>query len=173
MALDFSVLEPDQWIAVFSAVGTIAAAVAAVASWRTSGRSLKLQKKLADHEQKKFLYESLKACAGKANAYASGKTSAEWTFHDAANIVRSMSLAQDSIARAGILLSMAEIKGFKNYFISLLNMELFEELNYGNAPDAIFRKTEITSIGSKVWSKWDEVIVFFDLKIATDEDLAD
>lgn len=173
MTIDLSDLKLDQWIAFFSAIGTFAAALAAIASWRTSGRSLKLQNKLAEHEQKKYLYESLKACADKANSFASGKAGSDWSFHDAANIVKSLSLAKDSISESGIALSPSDVKIFKNYFISQINMELFEELNYGDAPGAIFHKTEINSIGSDVWSKWNEVIAFFNLMIATDEDLAD
>ncbi len=65
------------------------------------------------------------------------------------------------------------MKGLKQFFISQLNMELFEELNYEVGPDAFFRGEELTSMTSDIYSQWLNIISFFNLMIVTDDDLAD
>lgn len=65
------------------------------------------------------------------------------------------------------------VKGLKQFFISQLNMELFEELNYEVGPDAFFRGEELTSMTSDIYSQWVNIISFFNLMMVTDEDLAD
>lgn len=65
------------------------------------------------------------------------------------------------------------MKGLKQFFISQLNMELFEELNYEVGPDAFFDGEELNSMTSDIYSQWLNIISFFNLMIVTDEDLAD
>ncbi|HGT8052299.1 hypothetical protein, partial [Escherichia coli] len=65
------------------------------------------------------------------------------------------------------------MKGLKQFFISQLNMELFEELNYEVGPDAFFHGEELTSMTSDIYSQWLNIISFFNLMIVTDDDLAD
>ncbi|SXF78814.1 Uncharacterised protein [Klebsiella variicola] len=45
------------------------------------------------------------------------------------------------------------MKGLKQFFISQLNMELFEELNYEVGPDAFFHGEELTSMTSDIYSQ--------------------
>lgn len=149
-----------------SAIGTGAAAWAAFASKATAEKALQLQNMMG-------LYESLKSCAERANGYSKGKRGADWDFHDAANIVRCMSVAMKSIQQHQQKDNFGEIRELKYFFINQLNMELFEELNYGIGPDAFFRKVEPTSTGSQVYSQWTEVIAFFNFMIVTHDDLAD
>lgn len=149
-----------------SAIGTMAAAWAAFASRSTSGKALQLQNRL-------YLYESLKASAERANVYSNGKKGIDWGFHDAANIVRSLSLAMTAIEQHSGLKNVDEIRELKWYFVSLLNMELFTELNNSNAPDAIFKGTVTDSTGVEVWNSWLLVQKFFEFKFVTDDDLAD
>jgi len=149
-----------------SALGTLAAAWAAFASKSTSQKALQLQNRL-------YLYESLKACAERANECSRGKDGSDWDFNDAANIVRSMNLAKKSIEHHCHSKNVREAKEFKTFFVSLLNMELFDELNSSDAPGAIFRKKGLDSTGIEVWNSWLEVCGFFEFMFATDEDLAD
>ncbi|HCT3929862.1 TPA: hypothetical protein OTT35_003044 [Citrobacter koseri] len=84
-----------------SALGTMAAAWAAFASRSTSEKALQLQNRL-------YLYESLKASAERANVYSSGKKGIDWGFHDAANIVRGLSLAMTAIEQHGGLKTLTK-----------------------------------------------------------------
>ena len=59
-----------------SAFGTLAAAGSALASWYTSKKALQLQNRV-------YLYESLKACAERANTSATDKRGSEWSVNDA------------------------------------------------------------------------------------------
>lgn len=152
--------------AIVSAIGAVASAVAAFASKATAEKALQIQAKIG-------LYESLKASAEKANSYSKGKKGAEWDFHDAANIVRCLSLAMKNIQQHQQIVNASETQELKTFFIAQLNMELFEELNYEIGPDAFFRKTEPTSTGAQVHSQWLEAIEFFKFMIATDADLSD
>lgn len=153
-------------VAGISSLGTLAAAWAAFASRSTAKKALQLQNRL-------YLYESLKACAERTNAYTKGKMGMEWDFHDVANIVRSLNLAMELINQQCCSKNSMDKKGFKQYFVNLLNMQLYEELNTSNAPDAIFQKTNMDSDGVQIWNYWLNVSVFFEFKYVTDEDLAD
>lgn len=149
-----------------SAFGTVAAALSARASKNTAVKALQLQ-------DRQYVFESLKACAERANSYSKGKKGADWDFHDAANIVRCLNLAMGSIQNHADKNSQTEMKGLKHFFISQLNMELFEELNYEVGPDAFFHGEELNSMTSDIYSQWVNIISFFNLMIVTDEDLAD
>lgn len=148
-----------------SAIGAIAAAWAAFASRSTSQKALSLQLRL-------YLYESLKACAQRANSYSDGKVGSDWEFHDAANIVRSITLAMEVIQEHSTTKDEKDLRGFKHYFTSLLNMELFEELNRNNAPDGIFQKTQMDVDGVEVWNSWLRAREYFEFSNVTDEDLS-
>ncbi|HEY2455197.1 MAG TPA: hypothetical protein VGI71_21770 [Scandinavium sp.] len=156
-------------IALVSAATAIASAFAAFASRKTSEKTLQLQ-------ERQYLFESLKACAERANEYAKGKRGAEWGVNDAANIIRSLGLAIEAIKNSSQLKEAIDVGQLKKYFMTLLCMELFEEVHNGDAPDAVFQKTEPTRIADDVWRQWREVVEFFDIwdySIATDEDLED
>lgn len=163
----------DIGIDAVSAIAAIASAVATFAAWRSSEASRTTSDKALQLQGKQYVYEILKACAERANSYSKGKKGAEWDFHDAANIVRCLNLAIDSIQNHAENNSQVEMKGLKQFFISQLNMELFEELNYEVGPDAFFRGEEPTSMNRDIYAQWIKAISFFNFMIVTDEDLAD
>lgn len=163
----------DIVIDAVSAFAAVASAVATFAAWRSSEASRSTSKKALQLQGKQYLYETLKACAERANSYSRGKKGADWDFHDAANIVRCLNLAMSSIQNHAESNNQAELKALKQFFISQLNMELFEELNYEVGPDAFFRAEELDSMTSEIYSDWMEAIAFFNFKIVTDKDLED
>lgn len=150
-------------ITAITAVGGLAAAYAAFLSRQTATKSLQLQSRM-------YAYESLKNCAERANGYAKGKQGSDWTFHDGANIVRSL---QQAIKIIQDYIDERENKELKEYFINQINMELFEELNYNDTPGALFQGKGDWSAGAKLHEQWNDAITFFNLMIATDADLAD
>lgn len=166
MNWDFTSAGWNIAIAAISAFGGLAAAYAAFLSRQTATKSLQLQSRMN-------VYEMLKNCAERANGYAKGKKGAEWTFHDGANIVRSLGQAMKSIQDYSKYGNGNEIKELKEYFINQINMELFEELNYQDAPGALFKGKGDWSVGVKIYEQWNDIIAFFNLMIATDADLAD
>lgn len=166
MVWSFIIEHSDLLIAALSAAAAIASARAAFLSRQTATKSLQLQSRMN-------VYEILKNCAERANGYAKGKKGAEWTFHDGANIVRSLGQAMKSIQDYSEYGNDNEIKELKEYFINQINMELFEELNYQDAPSALFQGKGDWSVGVKIYEQWNDVIAFFNLMIATDADLAD
>lgn len=119
------------------------------------------------------LYELLKSTAEKANSFSKGKRGAEWDFYDAANIVRCLNLAMESIKDHTENDDKLDIRELKQFFLSQLNMELFEELNYQVGPDAFFRGEEPNSMSSDIYAQWINAISFFNFMVVTDEDLAD
>ncbi|HAT3650470.1 TPA: hypothetical protein I8564_003196 [Raoultella ornithinolytica] len=152
-------------IAAITALGGLAAAYAAFLSRQTATKSLQLQSRMN-------AYESLKNCAERANGYAKGKQGSDWTFHDGANIVRSLRQAMKIIQDYSEYSDDKESEELKEYFINQINMELFEELNCNDAPGALFQGKGKSSIDSKIYDQWNDAIVFFNLMIATDADLA-
>lgn len=156
----------DLLIAALSAAAAIASAFAAFLSRQTAAKSLQLQSRMN-------VFEILKNCAERANGYAQGKKGADWTFHDGANIVRSLGQAMKSIQDYSEYGNDNEINELKEYFINQINMELFEELNCQDTPDALFKGKGDWSTGVKIYEQWNDAIVFFNLMIATDADLAD
>lgn len=163
----------DIGIDAVSAIAAIASAVATFAAWRSSEASRSTSEKALQLQGKQHLYETLKACAERANSYSKGKKGADWNFHDAANIVRCLKLAMSSIQNHAENNNQAELKALKKFFISQLNMELFEELNYQVGPDAFFRGENLDSMTSDIYSEWMSAITFFNFMIVTDEDLKD
>lgn len=163
----------DIGIAAVSAIAAIASAVGTFAALRSSEASRATAENALQLQGKQYLYETLKACAERANSYSRGKKGADWDFQDAANIVRCLNIAMSSIHNHSENNNQAEVKGFKDFFLSQLNIELFEELNYEVGPDAFFHGKEPTSLMSDVYSQWIAIISFFNLMIVTDEDLAD
>ena len=163
----------DIGIGAVSAIAAIASAIGTIAAWRSSEASRSTSEKALQVQGKQYLYETLKACAERANSYSKGKKGADWNFHDAANIVRCLNLAMGSIQNHAESTTQVEIKSLKHFFISQLNMELFEELNYEVGPDAFFSGEEPTSITSDIYTDWKRAIAFFNFKIVTDEDLED
>jgi hypothetical protein len=166
MIFEFIKQHSELAISLLSATAAIASAWAAIASRETAAKALKIQSRMS-------LYELLKSTAEKANSYSKGKKGTEWDFYDAANIVRCLSLAMGSILNHTEKNNQDDIKELKRFFISQLNMELFEELNYQVGPDAFFRGDEITSMTSDIYTDWMRAIEFFNFMIVTDEDLKD
>lgn len=166
MIWDFLKEYSEVAVSIFSTVAAIASAWAAIASRKTAAKALKIQSKMS-------LYELLKSTAEKANSYSKGKKGAEWNFNDAANIVRCLSLAMGSIQNHNENNKPNDIRELKQFFISQLNMELFEELNYDVAPDAFFRGEEVTSITSDIYAQWVRANAFFNFMTVTNEDLVD
>ena len=132
MNWDFTSAGWNIAIAAISAFGGLAAAYAAFLSRQTATKSLQLQSRMND-------YESLKNCAERANGYAKGKQGSDWTFHDGANIVRSLGQAMKIIQDYSEYSDEKERNELKEYFINQINMELFEELNHNDAPGALFQ----------------------------------
>lgn len=163
----------DNGIDAVSAIAAIASAAATFLAWRSSEASRATSEKALQMQGKQYLYETLKACAERANSYSKGKKGADWSFHDAANIVRCLNLAMGSIINYSDTNNQDAMKGLKQFFISQLNMELFEELNYEVGPDAFFHGEELTSMTSDIYSQWLNIISFFNLMVVTDDDLAD
>ncbi|EEZ1117999.1 hypothetical protein E8802_004634 [Escherichia coli] len=163
----------DNGIDAVSAIAAIASAVATYLAWRSSEASRATSEKALQLQGKQYLYETLKACAERANSYSKGKKGADWSLHDAANIVRCLNMAMGSIINYSDTNNQDAMKGLKQFFISQLNMELFEELNYEVGPDAFFHGEELTSMTSDIYSQWLNIISFFNLMIVTDDDLAD
>ncbi|HFV3860765.1 TPA: hypothetical protein ACH9I5_000442 [Escherichia coli] len=152
-----------------SAFGTLAAAGAALASWCTSKKALQLQNRV-------YLYESLKACAERANSSAKDKRGSEWSVNDAADIIRCLVRAMELIKQDSQQKEGNQALMLKQYFVNLLIMELYEEVHNGDAADSVFKSTEPTQVLDNLWSKWQEAIAFFDIwnyPVATEEDLAD
>lgn len=152
-----------------SAFGTVAAAIAAQASKKTAEKALQLQ-------DRQYIFESLRACAERANASAKGKSGSEWSKNDAADIIRCLVRAMDIIKQACHKKEDDQMVALKQYFVNLLIAELYEEVHNRDAPDSVFEATEPTRILDGLWSKWKEAVDFFDIwdyPIATDEDLAD
>ena len=87
----------DNGIDAVSAIAAIASAVATYLAWRSSEASRATSEKALQLQGKQYLYETLKACAERANSYSKGKKGADWSFHDAANIVRCLNMAMGSI----------------------------------------------------------------------------
>lgn len=150
----------------FSVAAAIASAWAAIASRQTAAKALKIQSRMS-------LYELLKSTAEKANSFSKGKRGAEWDFYDAANIVRCLNLAMESIKDHTENDDKLDIRELKQFFLSQLNMELFEELNYQVGPDAFFRGEKPNSMSSDIYAQWINAISFFNFMVVTDEDLAD
>lgn len=163
MNWDFTSAGWNIAIAAISAFGGLAAAYAAFLSRQTATKSLQLQSRMN-------AYESLKNCAERANGYAKGKQGSDWTFHDGANIVRSLRQAMKIIQDYSDGRESGELK---EYFINQINMELFEEINYNDTPDALFKGKGDWSAGVKLYEQWNDVIKFFNLMVVTDADLAD
>lgn len=163
----------DIGIDAVSAIAAIASAVATFAAWRSSEASRATSEKALQLQGKHYLYETLKSCAERANSYSRGKKGADWDFHGAANIVRCLNLAMDSIQNHAVNNNQLEMKALKQFFISQLNMELFEELNYEVGPDAFFRGEEPNSMIGDIYAQWIKAISFFNFMVVTDEDLAD
>lgn len=153
-------------ISVLSLAAAIASAWAAIASRDTASKALKVQSRMS-------LYELLKSTADKANSYSKGKKGAEWDFYDAANVVRCLNLAMMGIQNHTENDSQDAAQELKRFFISQLNMELFEELNYQVGPDAFFRGEGITSMNTDIYADWIKCIAFFNFMIVTDENLED
>ncbi|MDU1379743.1 MAG: hypothetical protein E6944_23960 [Klebsiella michiganensis] len=165
MNWEFASAEWNIVIAAITAFGGLAAAYAAFLSRQTATKSLQLQSRMN-------AYESLKNCAERANGYAKGKQGSDWTFHDGANIVRSLRQAMKIIQDYSECSDDKESEELKEYFINQINMELFEELNHNNAPGALFQGKGESSTVSKIYDQWNEAIAFFNLMIATNADLA-
>ena len=169
--MDWSISSP-VWglsVAIISAVGTVAAAISAKASKNTAEKALQLQ-------DRQYVFESLKACAERANASAKGKLGADWSVNDAADIIRCLMRAMDIIKQACHKKEGDQMVALKQYFVNLLIAELYEEVHNRDAPDSVFEATEPTRILDGLWSKWKDAVDFFDIwnyPIATDEDLAD
>ena len=163
----------DIGIAAVSAIAAIASAVGTFAAWRSSEASRATSEKALLLQDKQYLYETLKACAARANSYSKDKKGADWDFHDAANIVRCLNLAMSSISNYAENNNQAELNSLKRFFINQLNMELFEEINYEVGPDAFFKGEELTSMSSDIYSQWINAISFFNFMVVTDDDLAD
>lgn len=169
--MDWSISGP-VWglsVAIVSAVGTVAAAISALASKKTAEKALQLQ-------NQQHVFESLKACAERANASAKGKLGADWSIHDAADITRCLVRAMEIIKQACHQKENHQMVVLKPYFVNLLIAELYEEVHNREAPDSVFQATEPTRILDGLWSKWKEAVDFFDIwnyPIATDEDLSD
>ncbi|END4894200.1 hypothetical protein ABL854_001348 [Citrobacter freundii] len=162
----FTSADLNMAIAAITAFGGLAAAYAAFLSRQTATKSLQLQSRMN-------AYESLKNCAERANGYAKGKQGSDWTFHDGANIVRCLRQAMKVIQDYSVYNDDNESEELKEYFINQINMELFEELNCQDTPDALFKGKGNWSAGVKIYKQWNDAIVFFNLMIATDADLAD
>ncbi|HAN6622312.1 hypothetical protein [Escherichia coli] len=163
----------DIGIAAVSAIAAAASAFCTYAAYRSSEASRDTSERSLQLQEKQHLYETLKACAEKANSYSKGKKGADWDFYDAGNIVRCLSLAMIGIQGFVEKYNQHDAKELKRFFISQLNMELFEELNYQVGPDAFFRVEEATSMTSDICSDWSKAIDFFDFMIVTEEDLED
>ncbi|HFN3684798.1 TPA: hypothetical protein ACHFN2_002567 [Enterobacter hormaechei] len=148
----------------FSVAAAVASAWAAIASRQTAAKALKIQSRMS-------LYELLKSIAEKANSHSKGKKGAEWNFYDAANIVRCLSMAMENIKNHTETNDGLDIRELKQFFISQLNMELFEELNYHFGPDALFATREVTSMTNELYLSWIKIISFFNFLVVTNEDL--
>lgn len=169
--MDWSLSNPAWGLlaAIISAIGTVAAAVSALASKNTAKKALELQ-------DRQYVFESLKACAERANAYAKGKSGIDWSTNDAADITKCLARAMEIIKQYCHQKRDTQMVGLKQYFMNLLIMELYEEIHNGDAASCAFQRSEPTRILDGLWTDWDEVIAFFDIwgySIATDEDLAD
>lgn len=149
-----------------SVAAAIASAWAAIASRDTAAKALEIQRRMS-------IYEQLKSTAEKANSHSKGKKGADWDFNDAANIVRCLSLAMIGIQNYVEKDNQCDIKELKQLFLSQLNIELFEELNYQVGPDAFFRGENASSMTSDLWFDWIRAIKFFNFMVATVEDLED
>ncbi|HBR3171094.1 hypothetical protein H8M20_03150 [Klebsiella pneumoniae] len=166
MNWEFTSTDWNLVIAAVTAFGGLAAAYAAFLSRQTAAKSLQLQSRMN-------AYESLKNCAERANGYAKGKQGSDWTFHDGANIVRSLRQAMKIIQDYSEYSDNKEREELKEYFINQINMELFEELNHQNAPGAFFKGTGDSSVEVNIYEQWKDIVSFFNLMVATDADLAD
>jgi len=170
-ALELNITEID-WNLVaagVSALGTVAAAISAQASKKTAEKALQLQ-------DRQYIFESLKACAERANLSAKGKNSSEWSINDSADITRCLVRAMEIIKQDCQQKEGDQLLMLKQYFVNLLIMELYEAVLNRDAPDSVFQATEPTRILDGLWSKWKEAVAFFDIwnyPVATDEDLAD
>ena len=111
----------DNGIDAVSAIAAIASAVATYLAWRSSEASRATSEKALQLQGKQYLYETLKACAERANSYSKGKKGADWSFHDAANIVRCLNMAMGSIINYSDTNNQDAMKGLKQFFISQLN----------------------------------------------------
>ena len=166
MVFEFIKQHSEIVISGLSVAAAIASAWAAIASRDTAAKALKIQRRMST-------YELLKSTAEKANSYSKGKKGAEWDYYDAANIVRSLSLAMSSIQNHVESDKQSDIQELKQFFISQLNMELFEERNYQIGPDSLFATREVTSMTNELYRSWVSVISFFNFLVVTDEDLQD
>ncbi|MBZ7178320.1 hypothetical protein FMK65_27375 [Klebsiella variicola] len=166
MNWEFTSADWNMAIAAVTAFGGLAAAYTAFLSRQTATKSLQLHSRMN-------AYESLKNCAERANGYAKGKQGSDWTFHDGANIVRSLRQAMKIIQDYSEYSDNKEREELKEYFINQINMELFEELNHNDAPRALFKGKGDWDAAVELKDHWDDAINFFSLMIATDADLAD
>ena len=62
----------DNGIDAVSAIAAIASAVATYLAWRSSEASRATSEKALQLQGKQYLYETLKACAERANSYSKG-----------------------------------------------------------------------------------------------------
>ncbi|KLP33454.1 hypothetical protein V5037_05720 [Enterobacter ludwigii] len=159
-----------------SAIGTVAAALAAFLSWKTAKSTLILQRNSIIFEREKYVFDTLKAFAEKGSGYAKGKSGFEWSFYDGANIVRSLTFARKIIMQHCESSKENDFEDLKHYFVSQLNMELCDELHRGDGPDALFKSSDSSRLGEELYSQWKEAVNFFDIwhfPVATEDDLKD
>lgn len=149
---------PEFW----SAIGGIAAAIAAFLSYSVTKKSARYQNESLIELKKKNTLDLLSSYADRANGAALGQDDSDWTFAQFANVMLAIKSAKLEIMKLSEK-DYLSLHDAKEHFISSLDHQIVSAFEKGPVPDAAYKPMGPIQSAMKIEPLWAENKIFFNM----------
>ncbi len=159
-------MSPDSWSAIAGCASAVAAGISLFVTWK----GIHFQKQAFRETLRRNIQDALTYQAERANLSSTGKSDAEWTFPQFANIILAIDTARNMVSRLDKNAGMSKEEAGE-YFLERLNHNIVNSFRKGSPPDGAFQsKGPISEIRELVtlWNANAHFLGFRDVNFSPD-----